>query len=184
MRLISFRSPAARQPGSGALSRRTIVAGAMTAMLLAAAPSSRAEDAYRALFRFLPDLPGWSGEEPDGSAMQMSGLSVTQASRDYTRGDAKVHVQISAGLGMSAPAGIPDTGPAKIETPNGRVVSDTIDGLRFTRMFDTRENSGVVMVALGPKAMLLVQFEGLGEDEGFKIARGLDWKGIAAALPK
>jgi len=72
-----------------------LAVGALAAVLPLA--SARAQQGFQQYVPFLVDLSGWTGNKPDGMAMEMPGASIVTASREYRRGDARVSVQIVTG---------------------------------------------------------------------------------------
>jgi hypothetical protein len=132
---------------------------------------------------FLVDLPGWTGKKADGMAMQMPGVSMITATRDYTRGDARLSASIISGSSAQGMLAAVQPG-VKIETADMHISTATVDGLTVARTFDVKEKSGAVLVALGQSALFNITFNGVPEDEAYSLARRFDWKAIQAALPK
>jgi hypothetical protein len=59
--------------------------------------------------------------------------------------------------------------------------TSTIDGLRVTRTYNTKDKSGAILVALGATALFSVSFNGLGDDEALLLAKKFNWKAIQGA---
>ncbi len=159
-----------------------LAVAALPAAWLALAPPAAAQD-FQKVTPFLVDLPGWTGNKPDGMAMQMTGASMITATREYKRGGATLNAQIVSGAaaqGMLAPI----QSGMKLETAEMHMNTSTVDGLTVMRTFQVKDKSGAVMVALGPSALFNLTFNGVPEDEAFALARRFDWKAIQAALPK
>ena len=157
------------------------VLAALPAAWLALSPAQGQD--FQKYVPFLVDLPGWTGAKADGMAMQMPGMNMITATRDYERGNAKLTASIlygSAAQGMLATvqSGI------KIETAEMRMNSATVDGFLVARILNVPEKSGSVLVQLGQTALLSVAFTNVPEDEAYSLARRFDWKAIQAALPK
>ncbi len=158
------------------------VALALPAAWLAMTPPGHAQE-FQKYTPFLVDLPGWTGNKPDGMAMQMPGNSMVTATREYRRGSAKFGGQIiigSAAQGMLAPI---HTG-MKIENAEMHMGTSTVDGFAVLRTFQVKDQSGAILVALAGNAVLSLNFNGVPEDEAFALARRFDWKAIQAAVPK
>ena len=81
------------------IDRRRVVRLALAA--LPAAVLTRAVHAQQAFERFYPfliDLPGWTGDKPDGLAMQLPGNNnMMTATRAYRHEGAKLNVQVITG---------------------------------------------------------------------------------------
>jgi hypothetical protein len=158
------------------------VALALPAAWLAMASPGDAQE-FQKFTPFLVDLPGWTGNKPDGMAMQMPGATMITASREYRRGEAKVNAHIFTGPPAQGAIAVIQSG-VKLETAEMHMSTETIDGLTLARTFQIKDQSGTVIVALGPSAAFTFEFHRLPEDEGLALARRFDWKAIQAAVPK
>jgi hypothetical protein len=156
---------------------------ALPAAWLLPPTAARAQQAFQRFLPFLVDLPGWSGNKPDGMAMDMPGLSMVTATREYKRGDATLNVQLITGPAAQGTLGAIQSG-IKLETGDMHMNTATVDGLTVARTFMVHDKSGTVLVALGANALFNLAFKGVAEDEAFALARRFDWKAIQAALPK
>ena len=74
---------------------------ALPAAALLASPA-RAEQAYERLYPLLVDLPGWTGNKPDGMAMALAGMDIVTATRKYKREGAHLEVGILTGAAAQA----------------------------------------------------------------------------------
>jgi hypothetical protein len=166
------------------IDRRFAIRLAITALAAAwlASPAARAQD-FKKLTPFLVDLPGWTGKKADGMAMQMPGMSMITATRDYTRGSSKLTASIISGTTAQGMLGAIQSG-IKVETAEMHMNSATVDGFLVARTFNVPEKSGSVLVQLGPSALFSLSFTALPEDEAFGLAKRFDWKAIQGALPK
>lgn len=166
--------------------RRRAMRLALAALPLGAlfhASAGRAQQAFQRFIPFLVDLDGWQGKKADGLSMEMPGSSMITATREYTRGPARLHAQIIIGPAAQGALAPTQTG-MNIETTEGRMNTSTIDGFRVTRSANFKEKSGAILVALGKSALFSVSFNGLGDDEALTLAKKFDWKAIQGALPK
>jgi hypothetical protein len=155
---------------------------ALPAAWLALSSPAAAQD-FQKFVPFLVDLPGWTGKKADGMAMQMPGVSMITATRDYTRGSAKVSASIISGSTAQGMLAAVQSG-VKIETAELHISTATVDGLTVARTFNVPEKAGAVLVALGQSALFNLTFTGVPEDEAYSLARQFDWKAIQAVLPK
>ena len=141
---------------------------------------ARADQAFQ---RFLPlfvELDGWQGKKPDGMSMEMSGTSMTTATRDYARGSAQAHASVVMGK-AAAGALAPIQSGMNIQTTDGHMVTGTMHGMPVLKSFTTKDKSGALMVALGKEAMFSFSYTGLTEDEAMALAEKFDWKAMQAA---
>jgi len=164
--------------------RRTLrlALAALPAALLAS-PPARAEQAFERFFPFLIDLPGWTGDKPDGMAMQLGGLDIMTATRKYTRDGAHIEVGILTGPAAQAGLAMLKSG-MKLETSEGHVVTETVDGVKMARTYTAKDKSGAILIGVADSALFNFAYTGITEDEARGLAKRFDWKGIAAALPK
>src|SRR5215472_3859022 len=102
--IFPLPAPVARLPpipprGAPMIDRRRVVRLALAA--LPAAVLTRAVHAQQAFERFYPfliDLPGFTGDKPDGLAMQLPGNNnMMTATRAYRHEGAKLNVQVITG---------------------------------------------------------------------------------------
>jgi len=142
-------------------------------------PAAHAQ-AFQRFVPFLIDLPGWTGQKPDGIAMQIPGSSMITASREYRRGDAKVSAQVVTGPAAQGALAATQT-DINLETGDAHMHTSTVDGLRVAASYTVHDKSGMVLVALGADVMFSMSFNGVAEDEAMTLARKFDWKAIQAA---
>src|SRR5262249_55313549 len=150
--------PASSKGGSAMIDRRAAIGlapAALAAAVLAPGPAP-AQD-FQKYVPFLVDLPGWTGKKADGMAMQMPGMSVITATRDYARGNPKLTASILYGSVAQGMLGAVQSG-MKIETAEMRASTATVDGLTVARTFSVPEKSGAVLVALGQSALFSLAF--------------------------
>ena len=140
------------------------------------APAARAQG-FQRFVPFLPELPGWKANKPDGMAMEMAGSSMITATRAYERGAAHVNAAILTGIAAQAALAATSAG-IKIETADMHMTTSTVDGLQVTKTYTASSKAGAIMVALAPAAVFTFSYTGIGEDEAFGLARKFDWKAM------
>jgi hypothetical protein len=165
--------------------RRTLrlALAALPAAAWLASQSARAEQAFERLYPFLIDLPGWTGDKPDGMAMALAGMSIMTATRKYSRDGAHLEVGILTGQAAQAGLAMLKSG-MKIETSEGHVNIDTVDGTKIARTYTVKDKSGAILVGIADSALLNFGYTGVAEDEALALVKRFDWKAIQAALPK
>jgi hypothetical protein len=163
---------------------RLAVAAAALAVAGALPPmTAHAQQAFQRFYPLLIDLPGWTGQNPDGIAMEMPGNKMITATRAYARGDARLNAQVV--IGPAAQGALAATqANVSLETGDAHMHTTTVDGYRVAATYTVHDKSGVVMVALGSDVMFSMSFNGVAEDEGMTLARKFDWKAIQAATAK
>ncbi len=164
------------------ITRRRTIYLALTALSAAWMWSSRtyAEPAFQRFIPFLIDLEGWQGKKADGFSMEMTGNNMITATREYQRGAARLHAQVIIGAAAQGALAATQAG-MNIETSDGRMSTSTIDGLRVTRTYNTKDKSGAILVALATTALFSVSFNDLGDEEALLLAKKFDWKAIQGA---
>jgi hypothetical protein len=139
-------------------------------------------DSYQALYPYLVNLPGWDGKEPNGVKMDMSGMKMINAAREYRQGDKKINAMVLIGNPAMAGAAVPQ-GMMNMETDEMKIAMTTIQGFRVHAVYNKKELSGAVTVILlpgqeGGGAIFTFSFEGLTETEAMNLAQTFDWKAI------
>ncbi len=164
--------------------RRTLrlALAALPATAWLASQAARAEQAFERFYPFLIDLPGWTGDKPDGMAMQLAGFDIITATRKYKREGAHLEVGILTGPAAQAGLSMIKSG-MKIETSEGHVVIETVDGLKIARTYTAKDKSGAILVGIAEKALFNFAYTGIAEDEALALAKRFDWKAIQASLP-
>jgi hypothetical protein len=160
------------------IDRRGAIRLALAALPAACLPqAARAQQSFQRFVPFLVDLPGWKGNKPDGTAMEMAGTSMITATRSYKRGAAHVNASVLSGMAAQGVLAATSAG-IKLETPDIHITTSTIDGLQVTKTYTVSAKSGAIVVALGPAAVFTLAYTGTDEDEAMGLARKFDWKAI------
>jgi hypothetical protein len=163
--------------------RLAVVAAALAIAGAAPPTTARAEQAFERFFPFLIDLSGWTGQKPDGMAMQMPGNSMIAATREYRRSDAKVSAQVVTGPAAQGALAATQSN-ISLQTGDAHMQTSTVDGLRVAASYTVHDKSGIILVALDTSVMFSMSFTGIAEDEAMTLARKFDWKAIKAATAK
>ena len=139
-------------------------------------------DSYQALYPYLVDLPGWEGKEPKGMKMDMPGMKMINATREYRQGDKEINAMVIIGNQAMAGAAAPQ-GMMNMETDEAKIAMTTIQGFSVHTVYNKKEHSGAVTVILMPGqagggAIFTFSFEGLSETDAMNLAQTFDWKAI------
>jgi hypothetical protein len=161
--------------------RRAIGAfAALSSVCLLGSSVARADQAFQRFIPFLVDIDGWQAKKAEGFAMETSGTNMITATREYQRGPAHLQVQVMTGAAAQGALAATRTG-MNIETSEGRMNTSAIDGMQVTRSFNTKDQSGAILVALGQSGLFSMSFKGVGYDDALGLAKKFDWKAIQAA---
>jgi len=139
-------------------------------------------DSYQALYPYLVNLPGWIGKEPNGVKMDMSGMKMINATREYRQGDKTINAMVLIGNPAMAGAAVPQ-GMMNMETDEMKIAVTTIQGFKVHTVYNKKEHSGAITVILlqgqaGGGAIFTFSFEGLTEAESMNLVQTYDWKAI------
>ena len=168
------------------IDRRRVVHLVLAAAAIAAAwplATAHAQQSFQRFVPFLVDLSGWTGNKPDGMAMEMPGASMITATREYRRPDAKLSAQVVTGPAAQGALAATQSN-ISLQTGDAHMQTSTIDGLRVAASYTVHDKSGVILVALDTSVMFSMSFNGIAEDEAMTLARKFDWKAIKAATGK
>ena len=163
-----------------AKSRSVILSVLLALPVLWAISSVHAEPAFQRLTPLLIDLDGWQGKKADGMSMDIPNGSITTATREYQKGSAKANATVMVGA-TAVGALAPMVTGMNINTSEGHMLTDTMQGLKVLKTYTTAQKSGALMVALDKDAMFSLSYSGLPEDEAIALAQKFDWKAIQAA---
>jgi len=144
-------------------------------------------ESYQTLYPCLIDLSGWTGGEPTGMNMNMSGMVMVNAIRAYSKGNTELTAMIMKGNqavgmgGMQRGPGMYDSG-MHMDTPEANMNIQTINGFQVQTVYDKEENSGAVTVFLthkqGGGAFFTLSYAGISESEALGLAKKFDWERI------
>jgi len=143
-------------------------------------------ESYQTLYLCLINLSGWTGGEPTGMNMNMSGMVMVNATRAYSKGNKELTVMIMKGsqaFGMSGMQGHGMQSPGMhMDTPEANMNIQTINGFQVQTVYDKEENSGAVTVFLTHEeaggTFFTLSYAGISESEAIGLAKKFDWERI------
>jgi len=142
-------------------------------------------ESYQTLYPCLIDLSGWTGGEPTGMNMNMSGMVMINSTRTYSKGNKELTVIIMKGNQAFGMAGMQGSG-MHMETPEVKVNIKTINGFQVQTVYDKEENSGAVTVFLTHEqaggAFFTLSYAGISEKEALVLAKKFDWEKIKSKI--
>lgn len=158
----------------------------LLAVALLCAAATVFSQAHTKLYSTLVDLPGWKGDQPEGMSMDMPGMKMVNAVRDYSRGEQELTATLVVGNEQMAQA-TKQAGTMNIETDKEKIVVKQIQGYTVQILFDKIDRSGSVIVILDEQKPVLFNlvFEGVSDGEALTLAQRFDWnemKSTAASL--
>jgi hypothetical protein len=146
---------------------------------------------YNSLTPLLVDLPGWSGESPEGMDLDYGGTKAITATREYEQGDKTATAAIVVGRQMEGSWNPAYQEGFKMETTDMTMAVESIRGFLVFHTFDKTSSDGVIVVLIQESspdgsggAIFSFAFEGVEKAEGMKLAQRFDWNKMKAAVSK
>ncbi|HUT65812.1 MAG TPA: hypothetical protein VMZ05_06650 [Spirochaetota bacterium] len=159
----------------------------LAALILLIPAVSIFPQSYETLLSLLVDLPGYSGEEPEGMDVSSSDLKAVSVSREYSKGESELHAGILVG---QQSAGVWNPGyqeGLKMETPEGLMEVKGEGGFLVFHSYNKKKQEGMIAVLLdkggadgGGGAVFVFAYKGIDNNEGLSLAKKFDWKKIKA----
>ena len=159
------------------LSLGVLVAGSMAAQETRVDPIN-----WRELASLLVDLPGYEGDKPEGATTTMAEFKISQALRNYRKGDLSVDIQIvDGGLFPGAYASYKALENFEIDTSEQLTRKVTIQGFPGIENIDYENKSAMLMLLVSDRFLVTVQGKPVSDSAGLKdIAGRLDLKKLAS----
>ena len=156
------------------------IIGALVVLVLVGAmvfPKLVAAGQYESLTPLLINLNGWEAEVPQGMDMDMGGMKMIQAMREYAKGNQSLKAMVMVGNSMMAQGQRP---PKNIETSEDLLKTQTIDGFQVMLQHAKRVAEGAVVVSLSGAdqkgAQFILHYTGLKSNEAIDMAKKFDWQ--------
>jgi hypothetical protein len=141
---------------------------------------ARAAANFKDFTPLLVDLSGWQADAPQGMTMDASGGSITTASRHYSNGDNTLDASVMTGAAATGPL-VEISSGMKMETADSHMLPDTIAGLKAFKVYDLKNKSGTLMIALSDQAVFVFNYTNISEDEALQLATKFDLSAISKA---
>ena len=136
---------------------------------------------YSPLLSSLIDLSGWKAEKPKGMSMDMGAMAMTNAGRNYTKGDKTLHAIILIGTAAMMAGQMPAT-DMNMETEEMKASTKTINKFKVSQSYNKVDKNGAIVISLFTKeatgAYFMLNFDGISTSEALKLAKKFDWKTI------
>jgi len=153
-------------------------------MLLFTASSSHAEK-DNLLKPLLIELKGWNSDDPQGMSMNMGGMNMITASRNYTKGNKNIDAMVFLGNQAMTQGKMQEMTAESDETS---IKISTIDGFKTHFVENKNDNSISLMVFLAQGqaqgAMFIFSSNNLSKNNAISCAKKFDWKKMKAAVQK
>ena len=167
--------------------KRKAFLGCLAALILLIPAASIFPQSYETLLPLLVDLPGYSGEDPEGMDVSSSDLKAVSVSREYSKGESELHAGILVG---QQSAGVWNPGyqeGLKMETPEGLMEVKQEGGFLIFHSYNKKKQEGMIAVLLdkgtadgGGGAVFVFAYKGIDNNDGLSLAKKFDWKKIKA----
>ena len=133
----------------------------------------------------LIDLKGWEAEKAEGLSINMGGMKMINATRNYSNGDMNLNAIILVGSSVMIQG---QTQTINIETSDTKVTTSEIDGFNVIQAFNKSENNGYIVINLGKKttegSSFMINYTGISSKEALEIAKKYDWEKIKTITNK
>ncbi len=144
-----------------------------------------AADNSESLKPLLVDLSGWSAESAEGSSVNMGAVSLTTATRGYSKDAASLDLTLIVG----SDAMIQGQGAvANFESAQASVKRTTIDGFDMIQSHDKENNTGAIIITISKNqakgAMFIIGYENLTPEQAIELLKKFDLKNIKSAMEK
>lgn len=131
------------------------------------------------LKNLLIDISGWISETPEGMDMNMGGVKMINATRQYVNNDKRFDAVIVVGTNAMMQG---QSQVMNLETSEVKVSSSKIDGFHVTQSYDKSGKEGNVIVNLikseSEGALFMLNYANLSPEEALTTAKKFSWKSI------
>ncbi|WP_457643248.1 hypothetical protein [Persephonella sp.] len=138
---------------------------------------------YQELYRYLVDLEGWKGEQPEGSEITAMYGRIITAERIYEKENSSLDVSIIKSP-MASSMFAPFSMIQEVDTPEEHVKVFKLNGFPVGITHRKKEKSGEITVLLGEAGIFSLQYTNLSEKETVNILKKFPLKEIAEKLNK
>lgn len=134
----------------------------------------------------LVNLSGWEGDDAEGVSMDVPGMKMIQASRNYEKGDLELHATFIAGGTMITQA---QSGGISLDSDDVKMDLTKIDGFKVNRYTHKEDDMTAIIIFIHESddnsAILNLTAEGgVNEDDLLKLAKEFDWKEMKSVIKK
>ena len=143
---------------------------------------------HEQLVPLLIDLKGWNAEKAQSMSMNMMGMNMINATREYNKGGKTVTALIMKGNSAMAMGGAQGIQTMSAETEGASINIKTMNGFKVQTVYDKNDGSGVVSVFLtsGQSAgsVFSLNYSGISEKEALSLMKKFDWEKMKSVISK
>jgi hypothetical protein len=139
----------------------------------------------------LIDLDDWRAEDAENSNLDMNGMSVFMATREYTKGDAlRIEVSVFIGNNVVTQGKVSEItgGDLKSETTESKLHLSKIDGFQVYTTYAQENHTSDIIVFLAQTetegALFTFTSKGLPEKDALGLAKKFNWQNMKTAVEK
>ena len=137
------------------------------------------------LKNMLVDLNNWNAEKPEEMSMDMGGMKMTNATRNYTQDKKEITTMIMLGTNAMTQGHMQQM---NVESEEAKVSVSTIDGFQTHISYNKKENSGALIVFLANSetqgAMFMFSFKGMSEKDALSLSKKFNWNKMKTSVEK
>ena len=138
---------------------------------------------FEKLMPFLPQIPGWERDEPKGELMTV-GVTVSNASAKYTKGDSELEIEIgdsSMSSAFLAPYAAILRGEYSQKTAEGYTKATKVGGFPASEEWQHEVNWGEFKIIVAERFVVTVRGNAVPNVDAVRqAAETMDLKGLAA----
>ncbi|MBN2322612.1 MAG: hypothetical protein JXQ30_02660 [Spirochaetes bacterium] len=153
-----------------------------------AAATLLSAQSYEKLKDLLIDVPGYSGNAPEGMDMTYEDMKAITATREYEKGDSKLHAAIIVGQQASGVWNPSYQKGFKMETSDGLMEVTEKKGFLLFHSYAKDKREGMIAVLIEPAkeagsgSVFVFSYRGIEDKEGLSLAEKFDWKKIQSRV--
>jgi hypothetical protein len=157
-------------------------------LLAFAAATVLSAQSYEKLTDLLVDLPGYSGKAPEGMDMTYQEMKAVTTTREYEKGESKLHAAIIVGQQASGVWNPSYQKGFKMETSDGLMEVTEKKGFLMFHSYAKDKREGMIAVLIEPAkeagsgSVFVFSYRGIDDKEGLSLAEKFDWKKIQSRV--
>ena len=134
----------------------------------------------------LTDLNGWKAQKANGMSMNMAGMNMLSATREYSKDGKTVSALIMKGNAAMLMGGAQGMQTMSTETEDAIMNIKTINGFKVQTVYDKKDGSGVISVFLtsgrSTGASFSFNYSGISQKEALRLSKKFDWNKMKSVV--
>lgn len=155
----------------------------MAVLVLCGAGMAWGVENFQKIYPFLIDLAGWNGAAPEGSSFTATEGKTVQATRTYTKGDARMTVVAMVGSGAHAYQSMYQE--LQMETEEASFTTTRERGCRVMDIWQKKDHTGTLVVLRDKaegSAVFFLEYEGMDRKDVRPLFEAFDISALFTLL--